>query len=40
MKKIFFLKFKKNFYSQAGQDGRSDEDKQTIFFFGPCEYSV
>ena len=26
-------KKKKNFYSRAGQDGRSDEDKQTIFFF-------
>ena len=24
---------KKNFYSRAGQEGRSDEDKQTIFFF-------
>ena len=27
-------KKKKTFYSRAGQDGRSDEDKQTIFFFG------
>ena len=26
---------KQNFYSRAGQDGRSDEDKQTVFFFGP-----
>ena len=26
-------KNKKNFYSRAGQDGRSDEDKQTFFFF-------
>ena len=26
-------KKKKNFYNRAGQDGRSDEDKQTIFFF-------
>ena len=25
---------KKNFYSRAGQDGWSDEDKQTIFFWG------
>ena len=25
---------KKNFYSRAGQDGRSDEDKQTIIFWG------
>ena len=25
-------KKKKNFYSRAGQDGRSDEDKQTIFW--------
>ena len=24
----------KNFYSRAGQDGRLDEDKQTIFFLG------
>ena len=29
-KKNFFL----NFYSRAGQDGRSDEDKQTIFLGG------
>ena len=25
---------KKNFYSRARQDGRSDEDKQTIFWGG------
>ena len=25
---------KKNFYSRAGQEGRSDEDKQTIFWGG------
>ena len=36
MKKIKKKKIeKKNFYSRAGQDGRLDEDKQTISFFGP-----
>ena len=34
MKKFKKKKKKKNFYSRAGQDGRSDEDKQTIFFGG------
>ena len=33
MKKFFKnKKIKKNFFSRAGQDGRSDEDKQTIFW--------
>ena len=31
------IKKNKTFYSQAGQDGWSDEDKQTIFWGGPYE---
>ena len=31
-KKLQKKKKKKYFYSRAGQKGRSDEDKQTIFF--------
>ena len=35
-KKFFFFKYqkKKTLYSRAGQDGRLDEDKQTIFWGG------
>ena len=41
MKKFLKKKSKKkNFYSRAGQDGRSDEDKQTIFFLGPKQNHI